>query len=364
MPRGAESAAVLPAHLTGAVTILAIESSCDETSAAVSVDGVLRANIVSSQLFHHRYGGIVPELASRAHLRSIVPIVREALDTAGIGIEQVTHVAATQGPGLIGSLLVGLNFGKAFALSRGLPFIPVNHIEAHMIAAFLEEPHPAFPYLCLVVSGGHTQLMLARAVDDHEILGATIDDAAGEAYDKVGKMLGLGFPGGPEIDRRASRGDATRITLPRPLLDSGDWRFSFSGLKTAVLYQLRREAPEALAQGVPPPEEYLNDLCAAFQAAVVDVLVEKTLRAAAAWKLRDIVLAGGVSTNSELRRRMRTRGEAAGLRVFLPAPAYTTDNAAMVAQCAWMLLARGHTGTLHAPAYSRTQHGSADAATA
>ena len=333
--------------------VLGIESSCDETSAAVLADGVLRSNIVSSQYVHARYGGVVPELASRAHLRAVMPIIDEALATAGLSAAQLTAVAATQGPGLIGSLLVGLNAGKALALALGIPFLPVNHLEAHMFAPFLGPEPPRFPFLALIVSGGHTLLIRVDALDRHTVLGGTIDDAAGEAFDKVAKMLGLGFPGGPEIDRRAALGNPSAVALPRPYRDSGDDNFSFSGLKTAVLYHLRRVAADASAPQ-PLADAALNDLCASFQRAVVDVLAHKTFRAAARLGLHDIVVAGGVSANRELRATLAARATEAGLRLHVPAPEYSTDNGAMVAMLATLQLEAGAQGTLDAPAFARS----------
>jgi N6-L-threonylcarbamoyladenine synthase len=336
------------------VTILGIESSCDETSAAILADGRLRSNIISSQLVHIRYGGVVPELASRAHLQAIVPIIRQALDDAGVALADVDAVAATQGPGLIGSLLVGLNTGKAIASSRGVPFLPIHHIEAHMFSAFLDEDAPEFPFLSLVVSGGHTLLVAVHDVGSYRILGSTIDDAAGEAFDKVGKMLGLGFPGGPAIERIGRGGDPGAIAFPRPLLDSGDFQFSFSGLKTAVLYHLRRRARSIdAALG----EQELADICASFQAAVVDVLTGKACAAALRHGFRDIALAGGVSANGILRSTLTERAAAIGARAHLPRPAFTTDNAAMVAMLAHLKLERGAAGTLDAPAFARVEHG-------
>ncbi len=332
------------------MTILGIESSCDETSAAVVRDGVLRSNIISSQYFHTEYGGVVPELASRAHLRSVLPIVREALHEAHIGISDIDAVAATQGPGLIGSLLVGLNVGKSLAVSLGIPFVPVHHIEAHLFSTFLQDPHPDFPFLGLVVSGGHTLLVRVDAIGQYTLLGSTIDDAAGEAFDKVAKMMGLGFPGGPAIDRCAALGNPSAHTFPRPLLDSDDFRFSFSGLKTSVLYHLKRRATAGV---LALEENERNDICASFQRAVVDVLVGKTVRAATAHSIRDIALVGGVSANTELQKRLRSEGTDHSLRVFIPALIYSTDNAAMVARLASLRLEHDPKGTLHAPAFAR-----------
>jgi N6-L-threonylcarbamoyladenine synthase len=330
------------------VTILGIESSCDETSAAVLRDGELLSNVVSSQLFHSEYGGVVPELASRAHLRSIIPIVRQSLVDAGISIEDIQAVAATQGPGLIGSLLVGLNTGKAIAMARDIPFFPVNHVEAHFFSPFLETPKPDFPYLCLAVSGGHTLLVLIAGVGKYTLLGSTIDDAAGEAFDKVAKMLGLGFPGGPAIDRLSTEGNPEAIAFPRPLLDEDGCRFSFSGLKTAVLYHLRRRVVNGVLQ---LSDSELRDICAAFQRAVVDVLLGKLFRAAEHFKVRDLALVGGVSANSELSAALRTRAEAGQHRAFIPGLVYSTDNAAMVAMLA--ALGGGGPDGLRASAYAR-----------
>ena len=332
------------------MTILGIESSCDETSAAVITDDQLRSNVISSQFFHTEYGGVVPELASRAHLRAILPIVNAALRDAGADVRDLDAVAATQGPGLIGSLLVGLNFGKALASSRNIPFLPIHHIEAHLFSTFLRSPQPEFPFLGLAVSGGHTLLLRVDGIDDYMLLGGTIDDAAGEAFDKVAKMLGLGFPGGPVIDRLAARGNPKAFAFPRPLLGSDDYRFSFSGLKTSVLYLLR----ERVTQGVLSlGEDERNDICASFQRAIVDVLAGKTIAAAAALGIRDIAVVGGVSANSELQRRLREEAQKQDLRVFIPELIYSTDNAAMIARLAAMKFRHGHSGTLDAPAFAR-----------
>lgn len=332
------------------MTILGIESSCDETSAAVITDDQLRSNVISSQFFHSEYGGVVPELASRAHLRAVLPIVTAAMRDAGVTVHDLDAIAATQGPGLIGSLLVGLNFGKALASSRGIPFLPIHHIEAHLFSTFLRAPHPEFPFLGLAVSGGHTLLLRVDGIDAYALLGGTIDDAAGEAFDKVAKMLGLGFPGGPVIDKRAARGKADAYVFPRPLLDSGDYRFSFSGLKTSVLYQLRACVQNGtLVLG----EDERDDVCASFQRAVVDVLVGKTLAAARATGIRDIAVVGGVSANSELQRRLRNDAGELGMRVFIPELVHSTDNAAMIARLAELKLRNGHSGTLDAPAFAR-----------
>ncbi|MBR9974452.1 MAG: tRNA (adenosine(37)-N6)-threonylcarbamoyltransferase complex transferase subunit TsaD [Bacteroidetes bacterium] len=313
-------------------------------------DGALRSNVVSSQYFHAEHGGVVPELASRAHLTAILPIVREALGEAAVTVQELDAVAATQGPGLIGSLLVGLNLGKALAVGLGIPFLPVNHIEAHLFSTFLQDPHPSFPFLALAVSGGHTLLVRIDDVGAYTLLGGTIDDAAGEAFDKVGKMLGLGFPGGPAIDRLAVEGNPDALAFPRPLLDSGDDRFSFSGLKTSVLYHLRGRARNGVLE---LHANEIADICASFQRAVVDVLAGKLLRAAHREGIRDIAVVGGVSANRELQLRLRHEAEQRGLRVFIPDLLLSTDNAAMVARLAALKLERHAHGTLDAPAFAR-----------
>jgi N6-L-threonylcarbamoyladenine synthase len=336
------------------MTILGIETSCDETSAAVVRDGEVLSNIIASQLFHEKYGGVVPELASRAHMKLIVQIVNEALDKAGTKKEELDGVAATHGPGLIGSILVGLNFGKAFAYGLGIPFVGINHMEAHLFSNFLTSPEsqPEFPFVCLTVSGGHTQLVYVRRPFDYVMLGQTRDDAAGEAFDKVAKMLGLGYPGGPEIDKLARHGNPQYVKFPRPYLDEGSFDFSFSGLKTAVLYYLRdhgllrdnRVASPGGSASVDHSEmssSLLADLCASFQAAVVDVLLDKSIRAAEQYDVKDIGIAGGVSANSELRSRMKKAGEKRGFRIHFPKIEYCTDNGAMIAYVGWLKLKAG-----------------------
>jgi len=323
------------------MNILGIETSCDETSAAVLSDGVLRSNVISSQFIHQHYGGVVPELASRAHQRLIVPVVDEALRLALIGRTDLDGVAVTYGPGLMGALMVGVSFAKALAYGLGIPFVGVNHMEAHIYANFLEDPKPRYPFLCLIVSGGHTQLALVTAPLIQELLGETLDDAAGEAYDKVGKMLGLGFPGGPVIDRLASGGGPQAIPFPRSLLGSGGDDFSFSGVKTAVLYWLRDRGASPGEGRSALSEETLRNLCASFQAAVVDVLVAKTFRAARRLGVHDVAVAGGVSANTSLRSRMEEAAEREGMRLFVPRFEFCTDNAAMIAEVGWMKLQQG-----------------------
>jgi N6-L-threonylcarbamoyladenine synthase len=325
--------------------VLGIETSCDETSAAVLDGGRVRSNIISSQHVHRKYGGVVPELASRAHQQLIIQVVDESLAAAGISKEQVQGVASTFGPGLAGALLVGLTFGKALAYGLRIPFVGVNHMEGHLYSPFLGEETPAYPFLSLVVSGGHTMLVEVSAPFQHRLLGQTRDDAAGEAFDKVAKMLGLGYPGGPVIDRLARSGDRHAVEFPRSFLAKGSYDFSFSGIKTAVLYHLRD-------RGISPgetqklSEKELADLCASFQAAVVDVLTAKTLAAAAELGLRDITMAGGVSANSELRERLGAGARAGGHRLFFPELQYCMDNGAMIALVGRMRMERSERSPL------------------
>ncbi len=321
--------------------ILGIESSCDETSAAVFSDGGLKSNIISSQSDHSRFGGVVPELASRAHLKLVVPVVEEALGVAGVRKEELTGVAVTAGPGLMGALLVGVNFARAYAWTLGIPCLGVNHLEGHIYANFLEDPHPSYPFLCLTVSGGHTQLVLVQKGFHHDILGETLDDAAGEAFDKVGKMMGLGFPAGPVLDRLAAEGDPSFVEFPRSMIHDSSLNFSFSGIKTAVLYWLR-DNPDALTGADPAAARRVSsDLAASFQAAVVDVLVKKTLVALERTGVQDVAIAGGVSANSELRRRMKAAAEAGRFRLHIPRLEFCTDNAAMIACTAYMKMSAG-----------------------
>jgi N6-L-threonylcarbamoyladenine synthase len=302
--------------------VLGIESSCDETAASVVDASGVRSDVVYSQTVHAAYGGVVPELAARAHVEKIAAVVRQALDEAGI--ERPEAVAATAGPGLIGAVLVGLSFAKAAAAGWDVPFVGVNHLEGHLLSPTLEVPGPAFPYLCLVVSGGHTTLYMARGVGDYETLGQTVDDAAGEAYDKVARMLDLGYPGGPVVDRLAGAGDPTAVAFPRP--DPGGLNWSFSGLKTAVRTHLQRADHAA-------PE----DVCASFQAAVVDCLADRVLRAADQTGVRRVGLAGGVAANSGLRARFAQLD----LEVTVPPRARCTDNGAMIAHAGRLRLLAG-----------------------
>jgi N6-L-threonylcarbamoyladenine synthase len=316
--------------------VLGIETSCDDTAAAVLKDGVLASNVVSSQdAVHGPYGGIVPELASRHHVANIVAVVHAALERAGMRVDDVEGIAVTRGPGLVGSLLVGLCAAKGIAITNRIPLVGVNHLEGHLLAIFLERPVD-FPYVSLLVSGGHTSLYLAQALGRYRRIGATRDDAAGEAFDKAAKMLGLGFPGGRVIDRLAKCGDAAAFHFPRAKLRGGGNDFSFSGLKTALRAHLRREHGlgfDATAGRASPglDEPLLADVAASFQEAVVDMLVEPTLDSAAALGVSRIVVSGGVSANSRLRARMTEEGSRRGFEVHFPSLAFCTDNAAMIA---------------------------------
>ncbi|HUQ39645.1 MAG TPA: tRNA (adenosine(37)-N6)-threonylcarbamoyltransferase complex transferase subunit TsaD [Acidimicrobiales bacterium] len=326
--------------LSSPCQILGIETSCDETAAAVVVDGHdVRSSVVSSQIdLHARYGGVVPEIASRAHLDLLNPVVARALLEAGLEGRELHAVAATVGPGLIGSLLVGVSAAKALALVWDLPFVAVNHLEAHLYAAFLDEPGMEFPLVVLLVSGGHTQLIAFEGHGRYRLLGSTIDDAAGEAYDKVARFMGLGYPGGPVIDRLAMDGDPSAIAFPRAMKNDG-YDFSFSGLKTSVITYLRKHPDTAAA-----------DAAASFQEAVVDVLVTKARRAAAEVGATGMVLAGGVAANSSLRERVLDACIADGLQAYLPSREMCTDNAAMVAATAWWRLGTDGPSSLSTPA--------------
>jgi N6-L-threonylcarbamoyladenine synthase len=322
------------------MVVLGIETSCDETSAAVLDDGRVLSNVISSQLVHTKYGGVVPELASRAHQRLILEVIGQALADAKTDLRGIGGIAATCGPGLVGALLVGLNVGKALAYGLRIPWVGVNHMEGHLYSTFLGEPRPAYPYLSLVVSGGHTMLVHVPGPLRHRVLGQTHDDAAGEAFDKVAKMLGLGYPGGPAIDRRARLGNPAAIDFPRSYMRDHPFSFSFSGVKTAVLYHLRH-------LGVKPgdesslPDTTVNDICASFQRSVTDVLVSKTFRAAELLSVRHVSIAGGVAANSELRERAAAECRMRDMVLSTPSLQYCMDNAAMIAYVGRMRLESG-----------------------
>jgi N6-L-threonylcarbamoyladenine synthase len=312
--------------------ILAIESSCDETSCAISRDGAILSNIIAGQAVHARYGGVVPELASRAHLQNIVPVVDEALKVAGVELAVVDAIAFTQSPGLIGSLLVGSQFAKSLAYSLNVPLIAVHHMQAHVLANLIprridgvEQPRPGFPFLCLTVSGGHTQIVFCESPLKMQVIGETMDDAAGEAFDKSAKLLGLPYPGGPLIDKYALTGNPARYAFPEPRIPELD--FSFSGLKTAILYFLQDQA----AKDPGFIENNLPDICASIQGRIVSILLNKLKKAAGKTGVRDLCLAGGVSANSGLRDGFARMGRQLGWNVFIPPFEYCTDNAAMIA---------------------------------
>lgn len=312
------------------ITILGIESSCDDTSAAVIRDGVILSNVIAGQAVHERYGGVVPELASRAHQQNIIPVVHDALKQAEVSKEDISAVAFTRGPGLLGSLLVGTSFAKGFSSALNIPMIEVNHLQAHVLAHFIKEDkndtnQPAFPFLCLLVSGGNSQIILVKSYNEMEIIGKTIDDAAGEAFDKCSKVMGLGYPGGPVVDRLAKMGDSEKFTFSKPRIDGYD--YSFSGLKTSFLYFLRDE----LKLNSDFIEEYKNDLCASLQKTIVDILMNKLYLASEDFGIKEVAVAGGVSANSGLRNAFEEYSQKYGWKIHIPKFAYTTDNAAMVA---------------------------------
>ena len=310
--------------MSSTVNILAIESSCDDTSAAVVCNGQVVSNVTATQEVHKLYGGVVPEMASRAHMQNIVPVVDVALKKAGIDKLDIQAVAFTQSPGLIGSLLVGACFAKAYAQALDIPIIAVHHMQAHVLAHFIEEPKPAFPFLCLTVSGGHTQIVLCRSHLDMEIVGETMDDAAGEAFDKVAKMLGLPYPGGPLVDKHAALGDPQRF--PFPMKDMKGYEYSFSGLKTSVLYFLQ-------AQKKMDPDfavNNLNDICASVQYTIIKILLSKLKKAATDLGIKHVGIAGGVSANSGLRKAIKQMGAENSWQVYIPKFEYCTDNAAMI----------------------------------
>jgi N6-L-threonylcarbamoyladenine synthase len=305
--------------------ILAIESSCDDTSAAICADGVILSNVIANQTIHAAYGGVVPELASRAHQQNIIPTVQQAILNAKVSKNDIDAVAFTRGPGLLGSLLVGVSFAKAFALAKNLPLIEVNHMQAHVLAHFIGENKPSFPFLCLTVSGGHTQMVLVKDYFDMEVIGQTLDDAAGEAMDKTSKILGLPYPGGPLIDKYARLGNPDAYKFPEPQIAGYD--FSFSGLKTSILYFIR----DNLAADPDFINRNLNDICASVEKRITTILLNKLTKAAQAYGIKDIALAGGVSANTGLRQGMQNLCFKNNWGCFIPALQYCTDNAAMIA---------------------------------
>lgn len=329
-------------------TVLAIESSCDDTAAAVCQDGVILSNIIANQQVHEQYGGVVPELASRAHMQHIVPVVDRALKTAGIATTDLDCIAFTQSPGLIGSLLVGSQFAKSLAVALGKPLIAVNHMQAHVLANMIEEPRPSFPFLCLTVSGGHTQLVLCRSASDMKVVGETIDDAAGEAFDKSAKLLGLPYPGGPLIDRYASQGDPKRFTFPEPQIPG--LNFSFSGLKTSILYFIQK----AVAQDPAFVQNNLADICASVQSRIISILMNKLQKAARETDITEICIAGGVSANSGLRYALRELGKKNNWNTFYPSIQYCTDNAGMIAIAAYYKFLEGNFSDLSVTASARS----------
>lgn len=332
--------------------ILGIESSCDDTSAAVLVGHKLLSNVIASQAVHTAYGGVVPELASRAHEQNIVPVVSEAIRRAGITARDLDAIAFTRGPGLLGSLLVGTNFAKGLSLSLGIPMVEVNHLHAHVLAHFIEEEgeehqSPEFPFLCLLVSGGNSQIILVRSASDMEIIGQTIDDAAGEAFDKCAKVMGLGYPGGPVVNRLANEGNPEAFAFSKPNVPGYD--YSFSGLKTSFLYTLRDE----LEKNPNFIEERKADLCASLQATVIDILMKKLRQAAKDLGIRQVAVAGGVSANTGLRDAFHDHARRYGWKVFIPKFAYTTDNAAMVAMNGYFSFIDGKRTELDAVPFAR-----------
>ncbi|MBP3353832.1 MAG: tRNA (adenosine(37)-N6)-threonylcarbamoyltransferase complex transferase subunit TsaD [Bacteroidales bacterium] len=336
------------------ITILGIESSCDDTSAAVIRDGVLLSNVIASQAVHESYGGVVPELASRAHQQNIVPVVSEAIKRSGLSKEDITAIAFTRGPGLMGSLLVGNSFAKGFALSQSIPLIDVNHLQAHVLAHFIkdtpeQDTAPKFPFLCLLVSGGNSQIIKVEAYNKMEVIGQTIDDAAGEAFDKCAKVMGLGYPGGPIIDKLAKEGDAKKFLFNKPHIP--ELNYSFSGLKTSFLYLLRDE----LAKDPDFIEKNKNDLAASLQSTIVDILMDKLRKAVKQTGIKEVAVAGGVSANSAVRESFISHAQRFGWKVYLPKFSYTTDNAAMVAITGYYKYIDKEFCDIDAPSFSRVE---------
>ena len=336
------------------ITILGIESSCDDTSAAVLRGNVLLSNVIASQAVHVKYGGVIPELASRAHQQNIIPVVDTALREAGIDASQLDAIAFTRGPGLVGSLLVGVSFTKGLSIARNIPMVEVNHLQGHILSHFIDLPdrtlpHPGFPFLCLLVSGGHTQIVRVDSPLEMEIIGTTIDDAAGEAFDKCAKVMGLPYPGGPVIDRLAKEGDPKAFRFAHPRVEGYD--YSFSGLKTSFLYTLR----DAVAADPDFIETHKADLCASLQGTIVEILLDKLIRASKETGIRDIAIAGGVSANSGLRDGIVETGRRRGWRTFLPEFKFTTDNAAMIAMAGYYRYKQGEFASLDVSPVARLE---------
>ncbi|MFN8259486.1 MAG: tRNA (adenosine(37)-N6)-threonylcarbamoyltransferase complex transferase subunit TsaD [Chitinophagales bacterium] len=329
------------------IVILAIESSCDDTSAAVCIDGKVVSNLTANQKVHEQYGGVVPELASREHAKNIIPVVAEAIKKAGISKKNINAVAFTRGPGLMGSLLVGGMFAKSFAQSMHIPLIEINHMQAHVLAHFIDEPKPQFPFLCLTVSGGHTQIVLIRDYLDMQVIGSTIDDAAGEAFDKTAKILHLPYPGGPLIDKYAQTGNPKAFRFSEPQIEGLD--FSFSGLKTNILYFLQKETkvnPDFIS-------ERLNDICASVQYTIISILMKKIKKASDETGIRELAIAGGVSANSELRKQLKSLGEKFGCNTYIPDFQYCTDNAGMIAITGYHKYLKGEFCSVDIPILAR-----------
>lgn len=336
------------------IIILGIESSCDDTSAAIIKNDKILSNIIAGQEVHARYGGVVPELASRAHQQNIVPVVAQAIEQANIDMQQITAIAYTRGPGLLGSLMVGSSFAKGFAQSLNVPLLEVNHLQAHVLAHFIDTgvenfKAPTFPFLCLLVSGGNSQIILLKNYNDMQIIGQTIDDAAGEAFDKCAKVMGLPYPGGPHIDKLAQTGNNKAFALNKPQI--ADYNYSFSGLKTSFLYLVRKmekENPNFIA-------ENMNDLAACLQTTIVEILMKKLVKAAKELNIKDVALAGGVSANSELRNAMLETGNKLRWNTFIPPIAFTTDNAAMIAINGYLKYVNNDFSDLQAVPFARNQ---------
>jgi len=336
------------------ITILGIESSCDDTSAAVLRNNVLLSNVIASQAVHVKYGGVIPELASRAHQQNIIPVVDTALREAGIDASQLDAIAFTRGPGLVGSLLVGVSFTKGLSIARNIPMVEVNHLQGHILSHFIDLPdralpHPGFPFLCLLVSGGHTQIVRVDSPLEMEIIGTTIDDAAGEAFDKCAKVMGLPYPGGPVIDRLAKEGDPKAFRFAHPHVEGYD--YSFSGLKTSFLYTLR----DAVAADPDFIEKHKADLCASLQSTIIEILLDKLVRASKETGIRDIAIAGGVSANSGLRSGITEAGRRRGWRTFIPEFKFTTDNAAMIAMAGYYRYRQDEFATLDVSPVARLE---------